>query len=156
MWSGPRNISTAMMRAFENRRDTTVIDEPFYAFFLDRTQRPDPGCDECARSQPTDWRVAVEHLIGPIPDGAKIFYQKHHTQQLLPEIDRAWLKELTHVFLIRDPAEVVSSYAKKRPDVTLPASGSSSSRSSTTTSRRASVRPWSSTRATCSKTRGAC
>lgn len=119
MWSGPRNISTAMMRAFENRDDTAVVDEPFYAFYLDRTRVDHPGFDEALASQPTDWRKVVEQLLGPAPGDAPVFYQKHHTHHLLPEVDRGWMARLTHVFLIRHPAEVVSSYVKRRSSFTL-------------------------------------
>lgn len=119
MWSGPRNISTAMMRSFENRDDTAVVDEPFYACYLDRTRVDHPGFDEAIASQPTDWRRVVDHLLGPVPGGAAVFYQKHHTHHLLPEIDRGWMNRLTHVFLIRHPAEVVSSYVKRRSTFTL-------------------------------------
>jgi hypothetical protein len=119
MWSGPRNISTAVMRAFENRPDCAVIDEPLYAHYLEKTRVAHPGIEEVIASQPTDWREVIRHLLGPIPGGKPIWYQKHMTHHLLPEIDRAWMQHLAHCFLIRHPAEVLSSYARTRPDVTL-------------------------------------
>jgi hypothetical protein len=119
MWSGPRNISTAMMRAFENRDDCAVIDEPFYAHYLAKTGADHPAIEEVIASQPTDWRDVVAHLLGPIPGHKPIWYQKHMTHHLLPEIDREWMRDFVHCFLIRHPAEVLSSYAKTRPDVTL-------------------------------------
>ena len=72
MWSGPRNISTAMMRAFENRDDCAVIDEPLYAHYLAKTRVDHPGIDEVIASQPTDWRTVIDHLLGPIPGNVGI------------------------------------------------------------------------------------
>ena len=119
MWSGPRNISTALMRAFENRDDTDVTDEPLYAYYLNETQLDHPGRDEVIRSQSTDWRVVTQQLIGPSPRRRPVWYQKHMTHHLLDEIDRGWMNELTHCFLIRSPRQVLASYAKTRPNVTL-------------------------------------
>jgi hypothetical protein len=120
MWSGPRNISTAMMRAWGGRPDTHVVDEPFYAFYLDRTGLDHPGREDILRSQPTDWREVAEALTrGPLPGGATLLYQKHMTHHLLPEIDPSALDGLRHAFLIRDPAEVLVSYTKVRGEPTL-------------------------------------
>lgn len=118
MWSGPRNISTAMMRSWENRRDTAVIDEPFYAFYLKQTGKPHPGADEIVPQCETNPERIIATLIGPVPNGRRVFYQKHMTHHLLPEIDRGWMRGLTNCFLIRDPAEVIASYVKKH-DVDL-------------------------------------
>jgi hypothetical protein len=117
-WSGPRNISTAMMRAWENRPDATVVDEPFYAYYLATTHLDHPGREEVIAAGETDWRKVVTALTGPIPQGRAIFYQKHMTHHLLPEVDTAWLAQVTNVFLIRDPREVLLSYVKSRPTVT--------------------------------------
>jgi hypothetical protein len=119
MWSGPRNISTAMMRAWGNRPDTLVVDEPFYACYLNATGKKHPGADEVIATGETDWRKVVTRLTGPISDGKRIFYQKQMTHHLLPEVDREWLAGVTHCFLIRDPREVISSYVKKREDPEL-------------------------------------
>jgi hypothetical protein len=119
MWSGPRNISTAMMRAWGNRDDTVVIDEPFYAYYLQATRIQHPGADEVIKTGETDWRRVVTYLTGPIAKGKRIFFQKHMTHHLLPEIDREWLGAVTNCFLIRDPREVISSYIKKREDLAL-------------------------------------
>ena len=90
MWSGPRTVSTALMRAWENRPDTVVADEPLYAFYLDRTGLDHPGRDEVIASQPTDWRVVLAGLTSALlPAGAVISYAKHMTHHLLPEVDRA-------------------------------------------------------------------
>jgi Sulfotransferase domain len=112
MWSGPRNISTALMRAWGNRRDTFVCDEPLYAHYLLQTGVAHPGADEVIRSQETDWRKVTAWLTGPVPDGKMIFYQKHMTHHLLPEIERDWFDALTHAFLIREPREVVTSFVR--------------------------------------------
>ena len=118
MWSGPRNISTAMMRSWENRPDTVVVDEPLYPHFLAATGIDHPGRDEVLAVGETDWRVVVEGLLGPVPGGAPVFYQKHMAHHLVDGMDHAWMRGLTNVLLIRDPREVVSSYIKSRADVT--------------------------------------
>ncbi len=117
MWSGPRNISTAMMRAWENRPDTVVVDEPFYAAYLARTSgsRGDhPARDEVIASQPSDPAAVVERLLAPLPDGAEVQYVKHMTHHLLPEDDLSWARPLRNVLLIRTPDEVVASYLRSR------------------------------------------
>jgi len=124
MWSGPRNISTAMMRAWGNRPDTSVVDEPFYAFYLNATGKKHPGADEVIAVGETDWRKVVAQLTGPIPESrhkgpSHVFYQKQMTHHLLPEVDREWLGAVTNCFLIRDPREVIASYLKKREDPEL-------------------------------------
>src|SRR5438094_1316855 len=100
MWSGPRNISTAMMRAWGNRRDTFVIDEPLYAYYLRATGRKHPGADEVIAAGEIDWRKVVALLTGPIPNSRQIFFQKQMTHHLLPEVDREWLGAVTNCFLI--------------------------------------------------------
>ena len=119
MWSGPRNISTAMMRAWGNRDDTVVVDEPFYAFYLRATGIQHPHADEVIATGETDWRKVVAHLAGPIENGKRICFQKQMTHHLLPEIDRDWLGAVTNCFLIREPGEVINSYIKKREDPAL-------------------------------------
>src|SRR5881394_2231916 len=91
MWSGPRNISTAMMRSWGNRADTTVVDEPFYAFYLKITAKNHPGAGEVIEHGETDPANIVATLTGPMPNNRPIFYQKQMTHHLLPQIDRAWL-----------------------------------------------------------------
>jgi len=120
MWSGPRNISTAMMRAWGNRPDTFVIDEPFYAYYLKATGEQHPGADEIIASGETDWRKVIAQLTGPIPNARRIFFQKQMAHHLLPEVDREWLGAVTNCFLIRDPREVIASYIKKREEPALP------------------------------------
>lgn len=117
MWSGPRNISTAMMRAWENRPDCVVVDEPFYACYLRATGIDHPMRDEVIASQSTDWTVVARQLTEGDCE-ADVFYQKHMTHHLLKGIDLSWTKHLHHCFLVRDPYEVVSSYARKRDSVT--------------------------------------
>lgn len=120
MWSGPRNISTAMMRAWENRPDTVVHDEPFYAHYLAATGIDHPGREEIIAADETDWQRVVERVAyAPLPPGKQIYYQKHMTHHMLPHIDLAWLGRVTNCFLLRRPAEVINSYRKVRPDVTL-------------------------------------
>jgi hypothetical protein len=116
VWSGPRNISTALMRAWENRPDCRVVDEPLYAYYLAETGIDHPGRDEVIAAGETSWQAVVADLTSPA-DG--IYYQKHMTHHLLPQLPRDWIAELTNVLLIRDPAEVVASYVRSRADVTL-------------------------------------
>jgi hypothetical protein len=124
MWSGPRNISTAMMRAWGNRVDTVVVDEPLYAFYLKATGKEHPVAAEVIAEGETDWRKVVAGLTTAVPrsrpkDHSHIFYQKQMTHHLLPEVGREWLGALTNCFLIRDPAEVIASYIKKNDDPEL-------------------------------------
>ena len=124
MWSGPRSISTAMMRSWGARPDTFVCDEPLYAHYLAR--KPDinhPGRDEVIAQHETDWRKVVSWITGPVPEGRRIFYQKHMAHHLLDDIERDWLDQLTHCFLIRDPREMLTSLLKKYPDATLADTG---------------------------------
>jgi Sulfotransferase domain len=120
MWSGPRTVSTALMRSFGNRSDTVAVDEPLYGFYLDRTGIDHPGREEIMASMPTDWRTVLDQLThAPLPDGTSVYYQKHMTHHLLPEVDRAALGGLTHAFLIRDPRRLLASYARVRSAPTL-------------------------------------
>jgi Sulfotransferase domain len=119
MWSGPRNISTAMMRAWGNRPDTFVIDEPFYAYYLQATGKKHPGADEVIATGETDWRKVVAQLTGPIPGDNSIFFQKQMAHHLLPDVDPEWLGAVTNCFLLRDPHEVIASYVRKREDPEL-------------------------------------
>ncbi len=118
MWSGPRNISTAMMRAWEHREDCAVSDEPLYAAYLSATGLDHPGRDEVIAAGETDWRRVVADLLGPAPNSAAVWYQKHMSHHLLPAMAIDWVFGLRNVFLIRDPAEVVASYLKSRATVT--------------------------------------
>ena len=115
MWSGPRNISTAMMRSFENRPDTVVTDEPFYAHYLDKTGLDHPGKDDVLASQSTNWNEVVEMCIGDIPGEKPIWYQKHMGQHNLERCDLSWIKDVTNCFLIRDPKQVIASYGRRFP-----------------------------------------
>jgi Sulfotransferase domain len=115
MWSGPRTVSTALMRSFGNRPDTAVVDEPLYAYYLARTGVDHPGRDEVIASMPTDWRTVLTELTtAPLPAGTTVFYQKHMTHHLLPDIDREALAGLKHAYLIRDPVRLLASYARVR------------------------------------------
>jgi hypothetical protein len=115
MWSGPRNISTAMMRAFENRGDCAVVDEPFYAHYLAVTDSDHPGRAQVIAAGQTDWRKVAAVLTGPAPDAKPVFYQKHMTHHMLPGIGHDWFAAVQHAFLIRDPRAVLLSYVRSRP-----------------------------------------
>jgi hypothetical protein len=118
MWSGPRNISTAMMRAWENRGDCAVSDEPLYAAYLAATGLDHPAREEVIAAGETDPTKVVAALLGPVPGGRPLWYQKHMSHHLLPGMAHDWIHALTNVLLIRDPGEVVASYVKSRATVT--------------------------------------
>jgi hypothetical protein len=118
MWSGPRNISTAMMRSFEARGDTAVVDEPFYAAYLIRTGLDHPMREEVIASQSTDPRDIQRVLLGPVPGGKAVWYQKHMTLHVLPGSALDWMARVRNAFLIRNPRAVLASYALKRAAVT--------------------------------------
>jgi hypothetical protein len=117
MWSGPRNISTAMMRAWENRGDCAVSDEPLYAAYLAATGLDHPGRDEVIAAGEADASHVIETLLGPVPDGKPVWYQKHMSHHLLPGMARNWIPELRNILLIRNPLEVVASYVKSRATI---------------------------------------
>jgi hypothetical protein len=116
VWSGPRNISTALMRAWENRPDCRVVDEPLYAYYLAETGLDHPGRDEVVAAGQTDWRAVVAELTAPVEG---VYYQKHMAHHLIAQLPRDWVPSLTNVLLIRDPAEVVASYVRSRATVAV-------------------------------------
>ena len=113
MWSGPRNLSTALMRSFENRTDTAVIDEPFYAHFLKQTNLNHPGKNEIISTLDSNWDNIVLKITGPIPQNKPIWYQKHMAQHNLEGRDLNWIKNFHNCILIRDPKYVIPSYNKE-------------------------------------------
>ncbi len=113
MWSGPRNISTAMMRSWGNRPDTVVCDEPLYSHYLRHVPVDHPGRDEIMAAHDGDWRSVVRWLTEEEIPGARVFYQKHMAHHLLPHISRVWLPRVTHAFLIRDPRRMLASLAAR-------------------------------------------
>lgn len=125
MWSGPRNISTAMMRSWENRPDTTVIDEPFYGPFLAHSGENHPLKEAVINAQGSDYHGVLKKLMAPQASHVNIFYQKHMAHHML---DRAFVQKhlitpFRHAFLIRNPKDVVRSYVRKYPDITADALG---------------------------------
>lgn len=120
MWSGPRNISTALMRSWGSRPDTFVCDEPLYAHYLFTTGITNhPGHIETIASQETDWRRVVAWLAGPIPEGKSIFYQKHMAHHVLPNMELGWIESLTNCLLIREPREMLTSLLEFLPEPRL-------------------------------------
>ncbi|MFL6515764.1 MAG: HAD family hydrolase, partial [Chthoniobacterales bacterium] len=107
------------MRSWENRPDTIVVDEPFYALYLKRTSKPHPGAAEIIAASETDQSKVIEQLLAPLPAGKVIFYQKQMAHHLVSEIDRRWLNDVTNCFLIRDPAQVITSYIRKNEGPSL-------------------------------------
>lgn len=119
MWSGPRNLSTAMMYAFGNRPDCAVVDEPFYAAYLALTGIDHPLRDEILASQSQNPSEVADQISGSNPAQKPHFYQKHMTQHMIDGVPRDWMRDVTNVFLIRHPARVIASYAAKRENPTL-------------------------------------
>ena len=119
MWSGPRNLSTAMMYAFGNRADCAVVDEPFYAAYLAMTGLEHPMRQEILDSQMQNPNELATSLIGSNPGAKPYYYQKHMAQHMIPGMPRDWMREVRNVFLIRHPARVIASYAAKRENPTL-------------------------------------
>ena len=119
MWSGPRSLSTAMMRAFENRVDTAVWDEPLYAHYLAHTGLVHPLGSEVIAAGETDWREVVRRCGGEAPGGKRLFFQKHMTHHLLPHVERSWMRGVRHFLLLRDPRAILASYVRSRSTVTL-------------------------------------
>lgn len=116
MWSGPRNVSTALMRSFGSRADTIVCDEPLYAHYLQETGLEHPGREEILARHETDWRKVVVGLTDPLPEGKRVFFQKHMAHHLLPDVGRGWLADVSHAFLIRDPREMLPSLERVLPE----------------------------------------
>ncbi len=114
VWSGPRNISTALMRAWENRPDCAVWDEPFYAAYLHRTGLDHPARDAVVAAGETSAEAVVAALLGPAPGGAAVFYSKQMSHHLAADMDLGWTAGLRNVLLIREPGEVVASYVRSR------------------------------------------
>jgi hypothetical protein len=119
MWSGPRNISTAMLRSFGNRGDCAVSDEPFYAAYLVATGLWHPMREDVIASQPTDPGAVAEALTGPAPEEKPIWYQKHMTHHMVPGFSRDWIGSCFNAFLIRAPEAVLASYHRKREQFSL-------------------------------------
>ncbi|MHA7867335.1 MAG: sulfotransferase-like domain-containing protein [Salipiger thiooxidans] len=112
MWSGPRNLSTAMMYSFGNRADVHVVDEPFYGPYLRLTGLAHPMADEIMASRPESAEEVEQSLIGPIPDGRPHAYHKHMCQHMIPGVPRDFMADCVNVFLLRHPARVVASFSK--------------------------------------------
>lgn len=119
MWSGPRNLSTAMMRSFSSRADSFVSDEPFYAAYLTATGLDHPMRAEVMASQPQAADDVVRYMLGPVPGGKAVWYQKHMSHHMVAGFPLDWMDEVTNVFLLRSPERVLASYAQKRESVTL-------------------------------------
>lgn len=118
MWSGPRNISTAMMRSFGGRSDSAVSDEPFYGAFLKTTGQRQPMADAVIASMDCDWQSVAEAMRGSVPGGKRLWYQKHMPHHMVGDVSIDDFHDHHHAFLIRDPERVVASYSAKRVEVT--------------------------------------
>jgi hypothetical protein len=117
LWSGPRNVSTAVMYAFRERPDTSVVDEPLYAHYLCRTGVEHPVVQDVIHSQNTDGEAVVhEVLLGPSPTPVRFFkHMAHH----LVELDTGFLGQMDNILLTRDPEQMLPSLINQVPDVTL-------------------------------------
>jgi hypothetical protein len=113
MWSGPRNISTAMMRSFSSRADCAVSDEPFYGAYLKTTGEQHAMADEIIADMDCDWHSVAAALRGPVPGGKPVWYQKHMSHHMEGPISVGDFPDHAHIFLIRDPELMVASYRHK-------------------------------------------
>jgi hypothetical protein len=114
MWSGPRNLSTAMMRSFGSRVDTLVSDEPFYGCFLKDSGADHPLREEVIAAMDCDWQSVMAAVRRETPDGSPIWYQKHMWHHMVGPIGYADFQGFTHAFLIREPERMIASYLRKR------------------------------------------
>ncbi len=117
MWSGPRNISTAMMRSFGARSDCAVSDEPFYGAYLKQSGEPQPMADEIIADMDCDWGSIATEMRGPAPDAKAVWYQKHMPHHMIDAVGISDFPDHVHAFLIREPERVIASYAVKRVQV---------------------------------------
>ena len=113
MWSGPRNISTAMMRSFSARADTAVTDEPFYGAYLKATGERHAMADDIIADMDCDWQSVTAAMRGDVPEGKAVWYQKHMSHHMEGPVGIEDFPDHVHVFLIRDPDLMVASYAQK-------------------------------------------
>ncbi len=120
MWSGPRNLSTALMRSFENRADTEVLDEPLYAHYLAESGVDHPGAAETMAAGPRTLAAAIQRCQEPpLAGGQSISYQKHMAHHLLPGMETSWIGDSSNVLLIRHPRRVIASYTHVLAQPTL-------------------------------------
>ena len=119
VWSGPRNISTAMMYAFGNHPDFAAWDEPFYAPYLACTGLDHPMAKTILATHETDPARVADTLSGPVPGGKKHWYLKHMPHHMLDGFPLDWAADCVNIHLIRHPARVIASYAEKRQEPTL-------------------------------------
>lgn len=118
MWSGPRNLSTAMMYAFGNRPDFAIWDEPFYAPYLAATGRDHPMTADIIAAHETDPARVAARCIGSIPGDKPHFYMKQMPHHMVDGMPLEWAKDCVNIHLIRHPARVIASYGAKRDEVT--------------------------------------
>jgi hypothetical protein len=123
MWSGPRNISTALMYAFNSRSDTFCIDEPLYSYYLSNTKITHPGRQEIIDNCEWDINKLMDKICGDIPNEKSIYYQKHMAHHILPETPIEWILKLKNCFLIREPKDVIYSLSKKIDDIKIESTG---------------------------------
>ena len=120
MWSGPRNLSTALMYSFENRGDTKIEDEPFYGYFLSNNQIMHPDRDVIINIMETDKYKLISYLSDiENLQNERIWYQKQMTHHINITDDISWIKHITNCFLIRDPMDVIISYKKIYSEVSM-------------------------------------
>ena len=115
MWSGPRNLSTALMRSFGNRPDCYVTDEPFYAYYLKHSNINHPMKKKIILNGNTNLKSIIDHITGSVPENKLIWYQKHMAQHNILDFDLNWIHKLQNCFLIRNPKDVIISYETKYP-----------------------------------------
>ena len=117
LWSGPRNVSTALMYSFARRDDTIVIDEPLYGYYLQVSGAPHPGAEEVMAAMETDGEKVVASVI--LGDYEKPAVFMKHMAHHLTGLNRDFLQYTVNVLLIRDPEEMLPSLINQLPEPTL-------------------------------------
>lgn len=122
LWSGPRNVSTALMYSFAERNDTRVVDEPLYGHFLRVTGTVHPGRDEVLENVNCDGEAVMQKLLRCEDGDCDVLFMKQMAHHLV-DIDRTFLENTKNIFLIRDPREMLPSLTIQLPEATLADTG---------------------------------
>ena len=117
-WSGPRNLSTAMMYAFGNRADFAIWDEPFYAAYLRQSGADHPMKAKIIATHEANADKVAARCTGSIPGQKPHFYMKHMPHHMTADMPLDWTQDCTNIHLIRHPARVIASYQAKRATMT--------------------------------------
>jgi len=110
LWSGPRNVSTALMYSFANRGDVKVYDEPFFGYFLKHTGVWRPSRDEVLAQMEPDFDKVLEGVLKE--SKSKRLFLKNMANHLEGQ-EMASLKHYDNVILTRKPDSVIASFTRQ-------------------------------------------